>query len=818
MLKVRYYPILSLLTIGLLSGCLNREKLLKQDQYLLYSQTIKGNKKMPEGELTPFYRQTANRRLFGLPVMPYLWIYAQGAKRYDRQKVERKIEATTQKYDTRIAAAEEAKQANRLRRLKRQKDRRLDALEKNLEEGNFLMRFGEPPVAFDSSLAKQTADQMRAYLARKGFFNGQATFRYDLNAKRRTASVTYLITENTPYRVLDTTLVTDNRAIDSLLRSNLNDASLKPGSQYDVDKLDAERERIDRLLKNNGYYNFSRQYVEFEVDSTVRDTSIVDTTQASHRVDLYTLINKPGAQEQHKQYRIDEVYFVEDADNRSRRSQRDTTVFAGIHYLARQPRYSRRIMDTKLLIRPGDLYSLQNTLETQRLLTSMDIFKFANIYYDTTGGKFTARIFTNPIEKYSYTAEGGGTVTMGYPGPFGSLNFKIRNVFNGMEIFEVRATGGIEGQAAVSDINKVYGSQELNITSSLTFPQILFPSKARFRLNRYTPSTRITAGYNLTVRPEFRRFNFRGSFAYNWQPSPKHSYNVTLLDVSRIYSTFTDRDFQILVDTTLREQGSSLWRSFRRSFVTSASASYTFNGSVGTPGGRTHYLRLFLENGGSYLNFLGLQGDSLRNGLQFYRFVRFSSDFRYYLPTGKGKTWAFRVNLGIANPYGPSRSLPYEKFFFAGGSNSVRAWAPRRLGFGSVPDSLSADRGLPSYDYEQPGDILIEGSAEYRFDIISFLEGAVFVDAGNTWQLYSSEASPGGNFKFNRFYKEFGVGGGIGARLDFSFLIVRLDLATKLYDPGRLGQDRWAFRKLTAKNPFGEKRQTVLNLGIGYPF
>ncbi len=813
-----YYAIIACLTTGILSGCLNKDRLLKQDQYLLYNQTIKGNKKVPSSELTPFYRQTANRRLFGLPIQPFLWVYYVGSRYYNREKVEARIEATTQRFNTRIAEAETEDQTARVRRLKRQKDRKLDKLDKALQEGNFLMRVGEPPVVFDSSLAKQTADQMKAYLNRKGFFNGKTSFRYDLNPQRRNATVTYLVTENTPYRVLDTNYVTDNPKMDSLLRVNLTGSAIKPGSQYDVDKLDSERDRIDRIMRNNGYYNFSRQFVEFEVDSTVRDTTIRDTARASHQVDIYTLINKPGRNQQHQRYRIQEVYFLEDADNQSRRVKRDTIVYQGIHYLARNHRYSRRVLDTKLQIRPGDLYSLNNTLETQRLLTSIDIFKFANIYYDTTGGKFIARIFTNPIEKYSYTAEGGGTVTMGFPGPFGSLNFKVRNVFNGMEIFEVRATGGIEGQAAVTDLRNVYASKELNITSTLTFPQILFPSRLKYYFNRYNPSTRITAGYNLTVRPEYRRYNFRSAFAYNWQPSPRHQYTVTPLDISRIYSTYTDPAFQQYVDTTLREQGSTLWRAFRRSFVSSVNASYTFNGSLTNPGSRTHYLRLFGESGGSYLNFLGLQGDSLNSGLQFYRFLRFSADFRYYVPQGKRSTWAFRVNVGLANPYGPARSLPYEKFFFAGGSNSVRAWAPRRLGLGSFPDSLSGDGSYAIYNFEQPGDIVLESSAEYRFDIISVLEGAAFIDAGNVWLARANNAYPGGEFAFNSFFKEIAVGGGLGIRLDFSFLIVRLDVATKLYDPGRQGEDRFAFRNLTLRRPLGEKNQTVINVGIGYPF
>ncbi len=158
----------------------------------------------------------------------------------------------------------------------------------------------------------------------------------------------------------------------------------------------------------------------------------------------------------------------------------------------------------------------------------------------------------------------------------------------------------------------------------------------------------------------------------------------------------------------------------------------------------------------------------MRNGLQFYRFLRFNSDFRYYIPQGKHSTWAFRVNVGIAHAYGPSKSLPYEKFFFAGGSNSVRAWAPRRLGLGGSRDSIRTD-GVYDYSYEQPGDILLEASAEYRRDIISFLEGAVFIDAGNTWLTRADSNNVNGDFKFNRFYKEIAVGGGVGLRFDFSF-------------------------------------------------
>ncbi len=596
-MKLRYYTILLCLTIFFVNGCINKERLLQKNQYLLYNQQIKGNKKVENSELEAFYRQEANSRLLGLPVMPFLWLYYQGTKFYNKDKVETQIRKTTEKYDRLIAQAEgnEIKQ----RRLRRKKDNKLDHLEVKLEEGNFLMRKGEPPVIFDSTLAKQSADQMRFYLFSKGFFEGQTAFSYKLNEKKRTASVTYQITENQAYIIKDTTYVTTNNRIDSLLVANRNQSVVEPGDQYDRDKLDAEKERIDKLMKNNGYYLFSRQYVHYEIDSTVRDTTVKDTAQQSHRVDVFTIIRDPAKTNRHRLFRVDSVYFTEDASTRSSGVRRDTVGFRHINYLARRHRYSKRALDSKILIRPGSLYSLDNTIETQRLLTSMDIFKFANIYYDTTGSKFTAQIYTSPIDKYSYSAEGGGTVSAGLPGPFGSLNFKARNVFNGMEIFEVRGTGGIEGQ--LSFTGQAYASQEANLTSSLTFPRILFPTPFRNNFNRWNPSTRLLASYNLSNRPEYRRYSFRGAMIYSWQPSPKHSYALTILDVNRIFSV-TDSAFGRQLEE-LEDKGSTLIRSFRKSFVSSASINYTFNGSITKPNSRTYFLRLLGESGGMFLNF-----------------------------------------------------------------------------------------------------------------------------------------------------------------------------------------------------------------------
>jgi hypothetical protein len=334
-----------------LQGCLNKSKLLRKEEYLLYSQTIKGNNKIASSDLEAFYRQKANRRLFGLPIMPYLWLYAQGQKFYKEEKVEGHIQRIRERYDGRIAAADV--NSGRYQQLRRRRDRKLDKYQTQLDEGNLLMRIGEPPVIYDSLLSKQTAEQMRYFLNSKGYFDAKTSYSYQLNDKRRTARVTYQVIENQANRIKDTLLAVNNNHIDSLLRANKRNSLIKPGNIYDEDVLNRERERIDRLLKNNGYYNFNRQFVEYRVytDSTHKDRPV----ETDNLLDIETVINKPANQPRHRSYQVDDVYFTIDANILSRtRNRRDTAQYGNINYVAYNTNvFSKKILDTKLMIRPG---------------------------------------------------------------------------------------------------------------------------------------------------------------------------------------------------------------------------------------------------------------------------------------------------------------------------------------------------------------------------------------------------------------------------------------------------------------------------------
>jgi outer membrane protein assembly factor BamA len=243
------------------------------------------------------------------------------------------------------------------------------------------------------------------------------------------------------------------------------------------------------------------------------------------------------------------------------------------------------------------------------------------------------------------------------------------------------------------------------------------------------------------------------------------------------------------------------------------------------------FLRAAAESGGTLFNFFDPNFIS-KQGLEIYKYVRLSLDYRHIKVMDKHTVLAVRFNSGVGYSYSDNKTLPYEKFFFAGGSNSVRAWRPRRLGIGTYPPQLDDDPkkdGLFDYKYEKPGQVLLEGSVELRKKLFGFVNGAVFVDAGNVWSFSEtapSKASPltagwtgTTKFRVKDFYKQFGVGTGFGLRFDFTFLVLRLDAGIKVYDPGREEGDRFVLNRFRFFKPFGTDREPVIyNVGIGYPF
>lgn len=240
----------------------------------------------------------------------------------------------------------------------------------------------------------------------------------------------------------------------------------------------------------------------------------------------------------------------------------------------------------------------------------------------------------------------------------------------------------------------------------------------------------------------------------------------------------------------------------------------------------SRFFRLFVESGGTTLNFIGTDifkedKERGRNRLEYYKFLKIAGDYRKSHPVKNETAIAYRLNVGMALPYSENKILPYEKYFFAGGSSGIRAWRPRRLGPGSyTPIDTTGTFPVVNYDFEQQGEILLEASIEWRQNLIGFIDYALFADFGNIWTIHEDPSRKGAQFDLDRFYKEIAVGSGMGLRFDFSFLILRLDAGIKIYDPARPEGKRFILSDGFYERPFikSEAETVVLNIGIGYPF
>jgi len=813
--KNRYYFILFPIVL-LLSGCIGT-KHLKENERLLYSQQIKAAKGIDTDELNELYAQRANRKILGTPLAPLIWIYYQGKKRFDPEKYEKKIAKAENKYNAKIAKTKSNRKANNIEFRKQSK---IAKYNDRLQNGNQMMQWGEPVAVFDTSQLSMTVEKFKEYLFAHGYFQNEVTPKASSIGKL--VNVRYILETGKPYS-LDTILYrVQDSTIHALLLSNQQKSRLVKDEPYNQDNFTKERERIDLLMKDNGYYDFSRQYVEFNIDTAYRE---------NQKIAVQIIINDPAKRNRHKKFYVDAVNFTTDAGVSGISQNRKNRSYRNINYQYYEKNYSLKILSQRVFLSPGSSYSRKSTFDTQRQLANLNNFKFVNVNYDTAGGRFIANIYTSPLDRYQWSNEIGLSLTQGFPGPFYNLNFLKRNIFRGVENFEMNGRIGYEGVAAATSTGGVYQSIEAGINASITFPQFLFPSgeETRYKLGRVNPRTRIQVGYNYTDRPEYQRASTSVNYTYSWENQRIRRFDLTLAGLSIITSS-TSPDFQNFLDDQFDSLGNTLIFSFNPSFVSSIIFAMTWNyNNYGSPDESSAFIRWSIESGGTLQNIFDYKVIENR-GLQSFKYIRGSADLRRINVINQNTALAYRLNAGAAYSYDSRDVLPYEKYFFVGGSNSVRAWRPRRLGQGSFRPNISEDitkDGYFNYRFEKPGDIILEASIELRKKLFGFVEGAVFLDAGNVWTFKpltkrdeNGELVENGNSKLvDQIYKEFGVGTGFGLRCNFSFLILRFDVGMKVYDPAREEGDRFVLDNVKFFQPFSINKEPVIyNIGIGYPF
>ncbi len=796
-----------LFAILITSAC-NPARKLGDNQYLLNKNTIViDSSSVSKEDLKTLYKQKPNRKILGM-FRFHLWLY----NLVDKEKTAKKKEAWVQKTEKK----------NIERRAKGKKEIDTDKLifrEK-------LLNIGEEPSIVDSSLTERTRKQLELYLFKKGFFHAtvsdSTTYR-----KNHMAEVTYYIQCNQPYTIRNIELLSRDSVINDIINNDRSKSLLHSGEHYDEDIIEAERERITVDLRNRGYYFFNKHYITFfDQDSSLN----------SHQVDLYLYINRLNENvdqalnmdlttDNHHTYHINNVYIQADYNPREPNAiPPDTTFYNGYYFLkgTDPDQFRKDVILRAVFIKPGDLFKQEDLDFSYSRLLGLNVFKFIKILFTEVPRTETQRdyllnvnIQLNPLLRQDYTIEAEATNAGGNIGLAGSVAYRNRNRFKGAELLEVKVKGGVEAlrnfnDSTVSKKLLFFNTYEIGPEINMNIKRLLPFPQSRFS-KRSVASTTISTSLNFQSRPDYTRSIWNGSFAWAFRkPTKKHSWAISWADVNSVKVSLSDEFNQKLLD--LNDQ--SLINSYKTHITSATRFTYVFNNQTEKFFTNFFYLKANIEFAGWAVSWginklenspADAEGHKTIFGVPYSQYLKPDVDASFHLRLNPHNVLVFHAATGIGIE-GPNNSfLPFEKSFFGGGANSMRAWLARTLGPGTYKNS--------TINIEQGGDFKMESNIEIRSSFIKILEGAAFVDAGNIWTRKFDAARPGSQIRWNSLMQQLAIGAGLGLRFDFTFFILRLDGAVKIHDPELFVDDRWVY----SKQKF-QPKDVTLNLAIGYPF
>lgn len=789
-----------------LSSCIST-RYLKDDEYLLKNHSVEfqSEKKKIQGaigdsDVLGLAYQKPNKKFLFPGFSPYVFFYQTGLNHYDTLKFIKKREKLTLKYDN--AIAKNFNKEKKSKRLLKKKNKKLADIDKKLKDGNFFMSIGEPLAILDSSKINRSKKQMTLFLNTNGYFNADVS--HEIINEGKASEILYRIKEGTAYTIDSLVYNAQDSSIMNLVNESLKKALLRKGQRYDQDILVMERNRVYNLLLDNGYYGLNKDYIYFMVDTTLNDNKAF--------IELH--ISNPNDTEEHKRYKVSKVNFVTDIHKNYTGLPRSEESYDGVTFKYYSDEFSKPILRDRTFLKAGKYYSRSNTLQTQRQLSNLDAFKFININYDTLGNQLVANIHTSPLEKYQLSSEVGLEMTETLPGPFVNFGLRNRNIFKGFEWLDLSLKWGFEG-VVTTDASKLEQSRDLSVRAALVLPRFLLPANRLFKeeIGKYNPKTTLALGYSNSKHPSlYDRSTSSMSMDYSWQNLNNTQFRLGLANISYINSVL-DADYESYLIEQIKK-GDNSYYLYQPSIVTSTSFSSVFRFNLDpvkfTKGA---YLKVFGELGGTVLNLFGK--DFLENqNLQQYQFMKGVVDFRKYTSLSENTTLAARVNIGVAYPYGKDKLLPLDRYFILGGSNTMRAWRYGDVGPGSYtkPDSLSSE-----YIFSR-GDIQLMGVLELRQHVFGRISFSLFSDIGNIWNFYEVEGMEGGDFKFDRFYKEFAVASGYYLSFDLTYITLNVGVGMKIYDPSRSSGNSWVINRLTGKDLIGMGSNSQAFFGIGYSF
>lgn len=681
-----------------------------------------------------------------------------------------------------------------------------------------IRRFGEPPVIYSEENTQLSAQEIKSQLFNMGYFT--ADVNYGVTKKGKKASVVYDIKAGEPYKIRNVDEAIDGGLIDDILHSKnfISNDKVKEGAIYNAENIDSRVGDIVSFVRNQGYYNFTKENLYYSVDSTL----------GTHQVDLKLNLHVDTSRVGHPltRYRTSKV-MVTMGDYRGYSGEytgvSDTTQYKRLTIIFPKGRRFLRpsTIYNNTFVREGRLYSELLHDRTFSALSGLSAVQTANVTYtpDTVPGSLIANISVSPAKPYYIQWGIDNTNTAGDLGVETYVTYQDKNIFKGSEIWRIRLGGAYEMVRGA--IEKGFDTKnffEFSVNTSLAFPRVLSP----IFNDSYAAKkgkTVFSTGFVWQNRPEFKKRYLTFDWKYMWATRRNrfsHTldlYNITYTIVPWILPDFQTKYLDISTNALLKQN-------YTNQFITRTSYTFSYSSASVTASS----LMKAKKNAKSSSNFsfmIDISGtlpytlahifDYKQNadkhyeifGVPFSQYARFDIDYSRTFRLGIHQSLAFHAGAGIASPFLNSDQIPYERRYFAGGPNSVRGWSTRELGPGRYVRKGSADF------FNQTGDVKLLAQAELRFHTEGIFEYAIFVDAGNVWTIQEYENQPGGKIVLNELPKDLAASVGAGVRLDLSFILVRLDVGMKGYDPST--------REWNITSP-QFKRDVTLHFAIGYPF
>lgn len=683
----------------------------------------------------------------------------------------------------------------------------------------FLKRIGEVPVIYSREAAEESRAEIQKAVQNMGYMGAQVDLKEETDGNK--IKVYYMIRSGEPYIVDQITYDIFDGKVRDYLEADSTRSQLYPGMRFDVNRLDEERQRITQLLQNRGYFRFNKDYIVFQADT------MLNTYKVGLTMKLQPFQSKEkNKQEKHPQYTIRKVHYLLDADfatlSKNELKGLDSICSGGVNLYYKDKLFLRpRVLTDYNYLNTGKLYRNRDVQTTYSALSRLHILKYSNIRFEeimqNDSTYLDAYISLSKNKNKSLSFEIEGTNSAGDLGAAASVSYTHRNLFKGSETFTIKLRGAYE---AVTGLEGYTNSNymEYGVESSLNFPEFMFPFLSSDFKRRIKATSEVNVKYNWQIRPEFERTLAAASWSYRWTKRQKATHRFDLLDINYIYMPYTSTAFDAYLDN-MDKVNPLLRYSYEDLFIVRLGYTYTYN-STGTTSLKTsqrnsYSIRFNIEEAGNLLyGFSKLINKHPKKGeafqlanIDFAQYVKADFDFAKNFMIDDRNSLVFHLGVGVAYPYGNSKSLPFEKLYFSGGANSVRGWRVRSLG----PGSYRGDGN--SIDYvNHTGDIKLDLNLEYRTYLFWKLNGALFVDAGNIWNIRSQGIQTERLFQFNKFYKQLAVAYGLGIRFDLDFLILRFDSGMKAINPMYTGKERYPIVSPNFKRDF------AFHFAVGYPF